>query len=326
MKILHLCTGRADDFYFYPLLQGFQRNGHDLNRFTVSLRKDLEGDLVKCIEDYKPDIILSIGVWFIKFDPVIWDVLRRYAIPHVYWAIEDSTYFDTISAVRAKDYDLVLTISEKCIPKYHALSVPAYFIPHTIDPDLHIPIDKPDPNLQSDMIVTANPFGERPTPDNVFRMENFNLLVRPLILGGYDVRVYGSRWNAQKLGLPSANFGAYLRGVSLIRQIYSGTKIALALQRNYDGHVCFRTFEALSYGRLLISPYTPVQEEFFKHEKHLIYVHNEKEAKQYVDYYLTHPAQREKIALAGQEEVHKNHNCAIRAQQAVAAMKASGII
>jgi len=326
MKILHLGTGRDADFYFYSLLQGFQRIGHDVKRFTVPLCRDLEGALVKCIEDYKPDIILTIGVWFRTFDPVTWDILKRYSIPHVYWAIEDSTYFNIISTVHVKDYDLVLTISEKCIAEYDKLGVKAYYIPHTIDPDMHKPVDKPDPQLQSDLIVTANSFGEGSAPDNVFRRENFNFLVKPLILGGYDVTVYGSHWDPEILGVPKANFGAYLRGVSLVRQIYSGAKIVLGLQRNYDGHICFRTFETLSYGRLLISPYTPVQEEFFTHEKHLIYAHNEEEAKQYTDYYLTHPAQREKLALAGQEEVHKNHNCAVRAQQAVAAMKASGII
>lgn len=324
MKILNLCTGRDTDFYFYPLLQGFQRIGHDLNRFSVVRHRDLEGDLVKCIEAYKPDIILTIGVWFRTFDPVVWDILRRYSIPHVYWAIEDSTYFDIISTVRIKDYDLVLTISEKCIPKYQKLGVKAYYIPHTIDPDIHKPVDKLDTELQNDIIVTANSFGMGSSPDNVFREENFNSLIKPLILGGYDIKIYGSHWNPH--GLPKSNFGGYLRGTFYIRQIYTGAKIALGLQRNYDGHICFRTFETLSYGRLLITPYTPVQEEFFTHEKHLIYAHNEEEAKQYVDYYLTHPDQREKIALAGQEEVYKNHSCTVRAQQAVAAIKDSGII
>lgn len=326
MKILNLCTGRDVDWYFYPLLQGFQRLGHDLNRFAVPRRPNLEGDLVKCIEEYKPDVILTIGVWFRTFDPAIWDIVRRYSIPHVYWAIEDSTYFNIISTVRVKDYDLVLTISEKCIPEYNKLGVKAYYIPHTIDPDMHRPVDKLDTRLQNDIIVTANSFGNDSSPDTVFRRENFNFLIKPLILGGYDVKVYGSHWDPQKLGVPKSNFGEYLRGTSYIRNIYSGAKIVLGLQRNYGGHVCFRTFEALSYGRLLISPYTPVQEEFFTHEKHLIYVHNEEEAREYVDYYLSHPDQRERLALAGQEEVHKNHNCVVRAQKAVSAMKASGII
>ena len=323
MKILNLCTGRDADFYFYPLLQGFQRIGHDLKRFSVVRHRDFEGDLAKCIEDYKPDIILTIG-WFRPPDAIIWDVLRRYSIPHVYWAIEDSTYFDIVSTVHLKEYALVLTISEKCISKYAQLGMKAYYIPHTIDPELHKPLDNPDPQFASDIIVTANSF-RAGSSENIFRRENFNYMAKPLILGGYDIKVHGSHWEPEKLGLPKSNFVGY-SPLTYIGHIYSGAKIVVGIQRNFDGHICFRTFEALSYGRLLITPYTPVQEEFFTHEKHLIYAHNEEEAKQYVDYYLTHPDQREKIALAGQEEVHKNHNCAVRAQQAVAAIKDSGII
>lgn len=322
MKILNLCVGRDADFYFYPLLQGFQRIGHDLNRFSVVRRRDLDGDLAKCIESYKPDIILTVG-WFRPPDS-IWDVLRRYPVPHVYWAIEDATYFDIVSTAHLKEYTLVLSISEQCIPKYAKLGMKAYFVPHTIDPDMHKPVDNPDPQYLSDLIVTANSF-RAGSPENIFRKESFNFMARPLILGGYDIKVHGSHWEPEKLGLPKSNFMGY-SALPYIGHIYSGTKIVVGIQRNYDGHVCFRTFEALSYGRLLISPYTPVQEEFFTHEKHLIYAHNEEEAKQYADYYLTHPEQREKIALAGQEDVRKNHNCTVRAQQAVNAMKASGII
>jgi len=323
MKILHLGMGRIKDLYFYPLLQGLQQIGNDLQTFTVTGHLNLEADLVKFIEKNKPDMIFSIGIWFRYFDPIIWDVLRRYAIPHVYWAIEDSTYFADISLAHVKEYDFVLTISKKCVAKYAGLGVKAAFIPHTIDLDMHKAVQI-NPAMESDLIVTGNSFGMSGSPATNFRWHSYNIVMNPIIQNGYDVKVYGTHW--YRHNLPEKCLAGYYRDILSVQQIYSGAKIVLGIQRNYDGHICFRTFEALSYGRLLISPYTPVQEEFFTHKKHLLYVHSAEETKEYVDYYLAHPEKRTAIALAGQQEVHKNHNCRVRAQQAVNAMKASGII
>ncbi len=323
MKILYLGMGRMKDWYFYPLLQGFQRIGNDLQTFVVSECVNLEADFVKFIEEYKPDMIFSIGIWFRYFNPVIWDVLKRYSIPHVYWAIEDSTYFEDISLVHVKEYDFVLTISKKCIAEYAKLGVKAAYIPHTIDPDMH-KVVQINPDMQSDLIVTGNSFSMSGSPETNFRWHSFNIVMDPIIRNGYDVKVYGTHW--YRLNLPNKCLAGYYRDILGIQQIYSGAKIVLGIQRNYDGHICFRTFEALSYGRLLISPYTPVQEEFFTHEKHLLYVRSAEETKEYVDYYLAHPDKRTELALAGQAEVHKNHNCQVRAQHAVNALKSSGII
>lgn len=327
MKILHLGMDNPKDAYFYPLLQGFQQLGHDLQSFRVPRRADLEADLVKTIEEYKPDMIFSIGVWFRFFDPLVWDVLKRYSVPHVYWAIEDSTFFHAISLVRVKEYHFVLTISKKCIENYAKLGVKAVHIPHTIDPDFHKTVTV-NPAFQSDIIATVNAFNRAGTAETNFRAHSFNITIDPIIRTRkiYNIKLYGAHWDPQKHDVPQECLGGYYRDILTTQQIYSGSKIVLGVQRNYDGHITFRTFESLAYGRLLISPYTPVQEEFFTHGKHLIYVRSAQETKSYVNYYLAHPEQRTKIALAGQEEVLKNHNCKVRAQQALNALKAAGII
>jgi hypothetical protein len=96
-----------------------------------------------------------------------------------------------------------------------------------------------------------------------------------------------------------------------IPEIYSRAKIVVNLPVGDD--LNFRFFEALSCGVLLLTKrLANGQEELFDEDVHYIAFTTEQELLEKVEFYLRNEVERKKIALAGHEEVVKNHSLAAR--------------
>ena len=324
MKILHLGPEGGND-HFFSLLRGFSNLGHEVKTCNIIRCDDAPAQVESVLEAFQPDFVITIGGWHAHFDaPAVWSILKKHSVPHVYWAIEDPVFFDWVSEIHAKSYDFVLTVSEESIPRYSALGVRSAFLPYACNPDLHRRVAV-DEKFKNDIVVMANKVKEYDPQRCWFRNKSFRDVVEPILLGNYDSKIYGAGWAAQEPPIPPEKIGGYI-GVQNILKAYSSSKIALAIQWDYTGHICFRIYEALACGILVISPYTPVQEKAFQHEHHIIYSHDPEETKKYVEYYLAHDSERERIARQGQEEAYKNHNCTLRAETALRILKENKII
>lgn len=73
-----------------------------------------------------------------------------------------------------------------------------------------------------------------------------------------------------------------------------------------------RTFEAMGSGSFLLTDWNSTIEEFFKDGTHLALYRTQEEMVEKARYYLAHEEERERIALAGYEEVVKNHTISQR--------------
>lgn len=91
-----------------------------------------------------------------------------------------------------------------------------------------------------------------------------------------------------------------------IPEIYSRAKIVINMPLADD--LNFRTFEAMSCGSMLLTRrVNNGQEILFEEGKHYAAFSTEQEMFQKIDYYLTHPVEREAIAAAGLLEVQHHH-------------------
>lgn len=83
--------------------------------------------------------------------------------------------------------------------------------------------------------------------------------------------------------------------------------IVTSTPKNHEGD--YRTYEALASGALVMVDYNIVPIMYpFIHKKHIIYYKNMKELEDYINYYLEHPEERNKIAQCGYEYAIKHHN------------------
>lgn len=330
MRILHFGVGWYDDTIF-SLLKGFKNLGHEVKTCdVVSLKENPE----EAITNFRPDIVMTIGMWFEQFDAQsLWAIIKRHGIPHIYWAIEDPTFFDIYSTVHLDEYDFIFTISESCIEKYAQRGKPAAYLPFSCNPEVHKRV-APVREFRNDIVVLANNYVVIPRLGKYeeidpslceFRNKCYHDLIEPLIKNGYDIKIYGNRWHDERLGIPAQYRGGWIKH-SLIPAVYSSAKIVITVQWDYEGHVSYKTYEALGCGCMQIAAYTPLQKKYFKHGEHLIYSRRPEETIKYVDYYLHSEEEREALAARGQAEAYLNHNCTQRAADALEILGRHGIV
>jgi len=324
MKILHF--GPNSNGNVFSLLKGFEKLGHQLKTCPIVHVKDTEKMsqmAIGAIEEFKPDMVLTVGGWHAHYEAkALWAILKRYGLPHAYWAIEDPTFFDWSSTVHLSAYDFVFTVSELCLPMYRSLGTPSSYLPYCIDPDFQRPYP-PLANMRNDIIVLSNKIKEYDPKRCAFRNKCYRELIEPVWKAGYDIKIYGAGWDDPSLNINPKYVGGYTsrREVS---KVYSSAKIVLMIQWDNEGHICYKTYEAMACKCLQLAPYTAAQQKYFKHGEHLIYVKSTEEVFKYIEYYLKNDEERNAITQKAQEEVYKNHNCSIRAKQALEALKDNG--
>ena len=88
-------------------------------------------------------------------------------------------------------------------------------------------------------------------------------------------------------------------------QKYAESKVCFNISMTNDLNM--RTFEIMGTGSFLLTNWIPSIEEFFEDGKHLVLYRSLDEMIDKARYYADHDDERQKIALAGYEEVMKNH-------------------
>lgn len=107
-------------------------------------------------------------------------------------------------------------------------------------------------------------------------------------------------------------------GMKIIRgrelnEVYAESKVvigdSLCIDFKYPSYWSDRVYETLGRGGFMIHPYIQGMEQHFEDRKHLIFYDfgNWQQLKSLIDYYLTHPEEREAIRKAGFEHVRANH-------------------
>lgn len=322
MRILHFGPSGAERSTF-GLLGGFMNLGHTVETCNVLRVDNIKKVAETAIKQFQPDMVMTIGGWHQHFDTKnLWQVIKRYGLPHLYWAIEDPTFFEWSSIVHVDVYDFVFTVSEECVPKYQKLGVPAAYVSYGCNPEIHLRTD-PDENYKNDIIVLSNKYKEYDSEKCAFRNECFKNLIEPVLTAGHDIMIYGRGWDDGKFNIPKEKMRGYVSR-ALVPKIYSSAKIVLIIQWDKTGHICYKTYEAFGCRCFQIAPYTPLQAKYFNHGEHIIYSRSPEETLQFVDYYLTHDQDREAIAEKGQKEVYRNHTITVRAREALLALQDHG--
>lgn len=86
---------------------------------------------------------------------------------------------------------------------------------------------------------------------------------------------------------------------------FAESKVVFNISMTDD--INMRTFEVMATGSFLLTNWIPTIEDIFEDGKHLVLYRSEEEMIDKARYYVTHDAEREKIAKAGYEEVISKH-------------------
>lgn len=257
------------------------------------------------IEQFKPDSILNAGMCVMHNVNQMFSIIKKYSIPYIYWAIEDPVYFTHISLKHAMMSSMCMTTAIECIPRYRKYGIDAEFMMFGCNRDFHYK-GKFNSKFDHDIIFIGNNYTQHSS-----RKKGVDIILKPLIARGYDIKVYGNEWwfdTNQNFILDKKYHGGYCDYREL-PDAYSTAKIALGIHSvsNSTTMMSMRTFEIMGCGGFYLTQYTPAIQRYFLNEKDLIWSQSSYSTLKIVDKYLNNKNERDKISLVGQNKCYLEH-------------------
>lgn len=247
------------------------------------------------VQSYCPDVVLLLGARVKDMDVPVIDLMRQKAPDAAFVAIEYD-WLPELDAIRnaiGAHMDLVVSVSGGTfLEKYKRIGArQCAFMPWPCDPDLQHPYSV-GPEWQSDILFTGRLDNPKLSPDPDRR----EILTRLSQMEG--ARLHGC-------------FGRHtVLGIDLFRAI-SGSRIALSINMINDVRLYHssRLAHCLACGTFTLARRVPDTELLFKDQEHLRYFETVEEFFDLAQWYLQHEDERERIARAGMEYVHREFNC-----------------
>ncbi|MEW6685304.1 MAG: glycosyltransferase [Candidatus Edwardsbacteria bacterium] len=257
-------------------------------RFRQEMEKGkIQRRLIGLVEKEKPDIFLLC-----KGKEIFPETLREIAkrIFTVYRYIDGPVLDYVINHTKESHCAfvtagyLVPLLKEKTGQKY------IYHLFEGCDPEIHRAV-QPLSEMVCDLAIVGTGYKYR--QDLAFEC----------VKRGYNLKIWGyPNWSKR---LPYQHRFAFNEDFA---KVCASAKIMLGTNshNNLPDYFSDRVFLTLACKGFFLVKYTPGLEHWFTNKEHLVWFHNFEEAFKLIDYYLTHPEQREEIACQGQKYVYKN--------------------
>ena len=301
--------------YTLGLPQGFRELGcpvfvlRDLSRSSIN----------EAVDHFRPDLMITAG-WACsrqKREHIDKLVKRaaKYKVKHVYWATEDPRWTVECSFKCIEIYkpNAVMTIHPDSVNKYRELGLPAEHLDFGCNSEFN-KFEPPSSKYAYNVALVGN--GGKAW--NSYRKDSVQILLKPLVEKGYDVAIWGSRWNHFNEELMGFKIPKHMIKGELpyeeTNKVYNSAKIILGLQ-NDQGMLTSRTFEVLGSGGFLLTVPTQSVNHLFTNNFHLACSSSPEDTVRLVDYFLEHETERQAIAQNGQREVYSKHTYKERAGQ-----------
>jgi len=298
----------------YGIGQAFADLGHEICLANVAMNENWQ----EALNHFEPDLVFTDAGWGIA--QKLLPVLKKRQLPHIYWAIEDPPYLESLSMAFARQADAVFTTCRESISAYRQKGIYAELLMFACHPAFHRRVE-PNHRFNHDIAFVGNNYFEFPT-----RLWGAESILRPLLDSGHNIKIYGNEWwldGNRPFFIHPDQYGGYL-GNEELPALCASVPIVLGLHSVADSKtmMSMRVFEVLGSGGFFISQWTPAVEHLFKNHHHLVWSKSAAETLELVDYYLQNPAARERIALQGQEEVYGQHTYHQRVQQIMPILEA----
>jgi spore maturation protein CgeB len=301
--------------YTLGLPQGFR----ELDCPVFVLRNLNRSSIIEAVDQFRPDLMITTG-WACSrqkrehIDKLVKRAVK-YKVKHVYWATEDPRWTEECSFKCIEIYkpDAVMTIHPESINKYRDLGLPVGHLDFGCNRSFN-KSEPPSRKYAYDVALVGN--GGKAWKS--YRKDSVQILLKPLVEKGYDVAIWGSRWNHFNEELMGFKIPKHMIKGELhyeeTNKVYNSAKIIIGLQ-NDQTMLTSRTFEVLGSGGFLLTVPTQSVNNLFTNNFHLTCSSSPVDTVRLVDYFLKNEAERHEVARNGQLEVYSKHTYKERAGQ-----------
>ena len=280
----------------------------------------LNRGLIKCVDSFKPDILLVN--WGGTFYPqTIIEIRKRFKVTTIDWLIdfpgEPGALEAGIKVVPAYDYFFAQSTDALEVHEKHG-NKGGMWLNAACDPEIHKPLkltDEEQKKYGCDICFVGSMYPER-----------IELLKT---LTDFNLGIWGPGWERLDIKSPLKR---HIKGGSVTPdawvRIYNASKIVI----NYMGHygedidedkvyqASPRVFETLGCGSFQMVDAKKDVVTLFKSGEHLVCFKKIGEAKELAKYYLGHPQERKEIAQKGRSEVLAKHTYVHRIEELLKAI------
>jgi len=311
MKILFI---DSDQQYLLGLPAGFQKQGCQV-KILCDIREE---ELDQVLEDYRPDLVVTVGWTKIhtrKKLQALGRLTKKYRVKHAYWSTEDPGWTDKWSLyyIETTQPDYIFTIDRASVSFYRGRGYQSHYLTWACNPEFHKPAAFKEA-YRCDIAVVATGGAEW----SECRKSSAQVLLKPLVEKNYDVLVWGKHWEDLDPGILGFSIGSNKPQGKLpyleTNHVYNSAKIVLGFQ-NSNRELTARTFEIMGAGGFLLAPATRAVLNTFSPGKHLAVSRSVGETIKMVDYYLRHDRERRTVARRGQSEVYSKYTYSHRAAE-----------
>ncbi len=268
-------------------LDDFRKKGLRVpKRRVLSHIRNAAYPLDRELRRYRPDVIITLAP-----DPLVAKAARAVGSKLVLWSIDDPVHLDQSRFSFIQRCNLVFTQSLGSVPVYRRHGArKAEWLPLACDPSVH---KRTESRPASEIVFLGN--------FHYAREAGCRRILYPLLENGFNVRVFGLRWPAEKWFMGPISWTSFGR-------VYSSAKIALGVHRE-PARLCelsmnTRVFDAMGSGCLLLSDDFSGVEHYFSAGEDLVVARDPAEAVELARYYLENSKEREAIAGRGQRTVY----------------------
>ena len=295
-----------DNSIYYPALEGIEKttgNKHHQDQLRGSLAQHIaERVMAKCLA-LKPDLVFALAQ--APLTPGILDRMREFDFVTAFWFVEDFREFDYWRAVAERYHHFFAIQKREVFSEFDTLAgVDFAYLPLACDPSVHKSLklkDREQKRFGSEVSFVGAGYHNR----QIFFHSLLDL----------DFKIWGTEWNlALPLGSVVQEGGRRVTSRESVK-IFNGSKININLHSSTyhrginpaGDFVNPRTFEIASCGGFqLVDPRSHLP-ELFRPGEELICFDSREDLREKIAYYLSHPEERESVALEGKERARRDH-------------------
>jgi spore maturation protein CgeB len=265
--------------------------------------------LLKCAARAQPDVVLVTGGHRITKSALL--RLTGMKVQTVLWTM-DQPHASDIMLTTAPYYHYLFCQGTEYVDIFCRMGLSsAQWLPMACDPQVHRRVEVAGGEklrFGSDVVFVGSYYPHR--AELLQQVSTFNL------------GVWGPGWEVLPHGSPLRPFirAAHTTPETWVR-IYSASNIVLSIhyrdpQNRIPVHQASpRVFEAMACGAFVLTDRQPDVVSLFRGGEHLVVFDDDRDLREKIGYFLTHPEERERIAAAGMREVLDNHTYAHRVKE-----------
>lgn len=288
---------------FLPALRGL---GHEIvffesfDRHCYSSFAELNHALLLTVEREQPDLI-----FFVLMGYEVWletlEMLKGSGAVLMNWGTDDSWKYDRFARFVAPQVDVYVTTSRSAMQKAHSEGLTNVILSQwaaSVEA-LHPPL--PAAQCRYNVTFVGSAYGTRPR------------WIAALEQVGIKVDCFGHGWPAGPIS--AADIPRIIRESVISLNFADPGSYGLGTFRREVPQIKARTFEVPGAGGFLLTQKVPALAEYYQPGKEVAIFEGIADLVDQIRYFLSHPSERDHIALAGYERTVREHTYEKRFQE-----------